>query len=149
MTLDELLALLPDNETGMISAADMRVIVTDLYEASHSSAESSVLRWDTSGSAPASGRVTMDQPWNVTATKVLVSETADDGRVLAFGVMDTAQQARLWITTAGGAKLVADVTGPSTDLGSYREVPIVVESIAGNQPAMNAVVTVTIFVVLP
>jgi hypothetical protein len=31
MTLDELLALLPDNATGQISAANMRTIVTELY----------------------------------------------------------------------------------------------------------------------
>ena len=31
MTLDDLLALLPDNTTGAISAADMRTIVTELY----------------------------------------------------------------------------------------------------------------------
>jgi hypothetical protein len=31
MTLDQLLALLPDNTTGQISAADMRTIVTELY----------------------------------------------------------------------------------------------------------------------
>jgi Ca2+-binding EF-hand superfamily protein len=31
MTLEELLALLPDNTTGEISAADMRTIVTELW----------------------------------------------------------------------------------------------------------------------
>ena len=31
MTLDDLLALLPDNTTGAISPADMRTIVTELY----------------------------------------------------------------------------------------------------------------------
>ena len=31
MNLDQLLALLPDNSTGAISAADMRTIVTELY----------------------------------------------------------------------------------------------------------------------
>lgn len=31
MTLEELLALLPDNDTGAIDAADLRTIVTDLY----------------------------------------------------------------------------------------------------------------------
>jgi hypothetical protein len=35
VTLDELLALLPDNTTGAISPADMRTIVTDLYNAAH------------------------------------------------------------------------------------------------------------------
>src|SRR5262245_60262982 len=31
MTLDELLALLPDNTTGEIDAADLRTIVTELF----------------------------------------------------------------------------------------------------------------------
>jgi hypothetical protein len=35
MTLTDLLALLPDNTTGEISAADMRTIVTELFNASH------------------------------------------------------------------------------------------------------------------
>jgi hypothetical protein len=35
MTLDELLALLPDNNTGAITPADMRTIVTELYNAAH------------------------------------------------------------------------------------------------------------------
>jgi hypothetical protein len=33
-TLEELLALLPDNSSGAISAADMRIIVTNLYDRS-------------------------------------------------------------------------------------------------------------------
>lgn len=32
MTLDEMLALLPDNTTGQISAADLREVVTGLFE---------------------------------------------------------------------------------------------------------------------
>lgn len=35
MTLDELLALLPDNTIGDIGADDLRTIVTDLYTAAH------------------------------------------------------------------------------------------------------------------
>ena len=31
MTLEELLALLPDNTTGQITAADLRAVVTELY----------------------------------------------------------------------------------------------------------------------
>jgi hypothetical protein len=33
VTLEELLALLPDNTTGDIDAADMRTVVTELYNA--------------------------------------------------------------------------------------------------------------------
>lgn len=32
MTLEELLALLPDNTTGQIDAADLRTIVTELFD---------------------------------------------------------------------------------------------------------------------
>jgi hypothetical protein len=35
VTLDDLLALLPDNTTGQISPADMRTIVTELFNAAH------------------------------------------------------------------------------------------------------------------
>ena len=37
MTLDELLALLPDNTTGDITPADMRTIVTELWNGAHPS----------------------------------------------------------------------------------------------------------------
>ena len=47
MTLDELLALLPDNNTGQISAADMRSIVTALYDHGrlYEDGWSSIPRW--------------------------------------------------------------------------------------------------------
>jgi hypothetical protein len=32
VTLDDLLALLPDNDTGAIDAADLRTIVTELWQ---------------------------------------------------------------------------------------------------------------------
>src|SRR5262245_36289986 len=142
-----MLALLPDNTTGEISPADMRSIVTDLYHAAHSANDSYAYRWSTSA-PPGSGHVTMDQPWQTFATHALISETTDDGMTPSFGAIDSAKAARVWITTATGEQLIADVTGPSADMGTYRQVPIAVQSITGNQPANNAAVTLSLVVVL-
>jgi len=147
MTLDELLALLPDNTTGEISPADMRTIVTDLYHAAHSASDAYAYRWATSG-PPGSGHVTMDQPWQTFATKIVISETTNDGITPSFGAIDSAVAARVWITGAGGVELVANVTGPSVDLGTYREIPVAVQSITGAQPANNVDVTLSLVVVL-
>src|SRR5262245_33668806 len=147
MTLDELLALLPDNTTGEISPADMRTIVTDLYHAAHSASDAYAYRWSTSA-PPGSGHVTMDQPWQLFASKALISELTDDGITPGFGAIDSAVAARVWITGAGGLEFVADVTGPSIDMGTYREVPIAPTSMTGVQPANNAAVTLSLVVVL-
>jgi|SRR5262245_10127514 len=147
MTLDELLALLPDNTTGEISAADLRTVVSDLYDAAHSVTQVYAYRWTTSA-VPTAGHVTMDQPWMNFASKVIVSETTDDGVVLGFGLIDSAAAARVWFThNATGAKLTADITGPSVDLGNYREVPISVREIVGNPPGNNDPVTLSLLVV--
>jgi len=147
MTLDEMLALLPDNSTGEISPADLRSIVTDLYHAAHSASDAYAYRWSATG-PPGSGHVTMDQPWQIFASKALISETTDDGMTPSFGAIDSANAARVWFTAATGEQLVADVTGPSVDMGAYRQVPIAVQSITGNQPANNAAVTVSLVVVM-
>jgi len=147
MTLDEMLALLPDNTTGEISPADLRAIVSDLYDAAHTTGDSYAYKWSTSGGAPNTGYVTMDQPWQTFATTLRISETTSDGLALGFGVLDGAVAARIWLSTAAGAKLTATVTGPSVDQGPYRDVPISVQSIVGNQPANNSAVTVSIAVV--
>ena len=147
MTLDEMLALLPDNTTGDISAADLRAIVTELYHLGASASQVFAYRGATS-SPPGTGHVTMDQPWQLFATKVQISETADDGTIVGFGTVDTAVASRVWITGASGAQFVADITGPSVDLGGYRELPIAPRSSAGTAPTNNAAVSVSLVVVM-
>jgi len=142
-----MLALLPDNTEGAISAADLRAIVTELYHLGASSSQAFAYRWTTSG-PPGTGRVTMDQPWQLFATKALVSETADDGTMPGFNTIDSAVAARIWITTGSGAQFVADVTGPSVDLGTYRELPIAPLEVTGAQPTNNTQVTLSLVVVL-
>ena len=142
-----MLALLPDNTSGEISPADLRAIITELYHLGASTSDSFPFKWSTGGT-PGAGHVTMDQPWQTFATKALISETADDGTAVGFGAVDAAVAARVWITAPNNVQLVADVTGPSVDMGAYREVPIAVRSIVGGQPSNNAAVTVSLVVVL-
>jgi hypothetical protein len=148
VTLEEMLALLPDNTAGEISPADMRTIVTGLYEWATLSSESYAFRWSTAGTAPTTGRVTTDQPWQMSATKLLLSETADDGTLVKWSVLDSAAARRVWVTAPNNVQLVADLSGPSVDLGTYRELPLTVRSVTGAQPANNGQVTVTLGVEL-
>ena len=178
-TLDDLLALLPDNTTGDIDAVDLRTIVTELWnytvavqtdlnlvgvegqnavvalnarvtaleQDANKIGDSFPYSWATNGQAPANKHVTMDQPWLNFATKVLVSETASDDRAPHFDAVDAAVSAKAWITTADGAKLECNITGPSVDMGTYREIPISVVSIEGAQPSNNEDVTLTLVAV--
>jgi hypothetical protein len=149
MTLEEMLALIPDNDEGQIEANDLRTIVTELYErAGNSMGNSFAYKW-TSTTPPPSGRVNLDAPWGATATKLWLSEVADEGASPSFTVIEDAEQTRIWIATPDGKKLVADVTGPVVDLGTYREVPIEVVEVVGPSPANNDSVTLTAVVVLP
>jgi hypothetical protein len=148
MTLEELLALIPDNEDGQIEADDLQTIVTELYNrAGNSMGDSWAYKWTTS-SPPPTGRANLDAAWGVTATKLWVSETADEGASPTFGMIEDAVQARLWIGTADGKRLGADITGPIVDLGTYREIPIEVTDVVGPGPANNDSVTVTAVVIL-
>jgi hypothetical protein len=146
VTLDEMLALLPDNTTGEITPADMRAIVSGLYEAAHTTGNAYAYRW-TDDQSPPTGQVTMDQPWQIFATKLLISETSDDGTALPVGLLNDAAVARVWLTTAAGSRLEADVTGPAADLGDYRDVPIGVLSVVGPGPNAGNPLTVSVVVV--
>src|SRR5262245_30769071 len=173
-TLDDLLALLPDNTTGAIDAEDLRTIVTALWDndaALYSTGQSELqalkarvsaleettnthgasfpFTWATNGNPPSNKHMTMDQPWQTFATKVMLSETALDDTVLTFTVLDSAISARLYLTTADGAKLTADVTGPTVDQGTYREIPVHVLSTEGDPPSNNEDVTYSFVAVLP
>jgi hypothetical protein len=145
VNLDEMLALLPDNDTGDISAADLRAIVTELHELASTLGQVFSYQW--TPTAPVNtGRLTMDVNWDPSATKLLISETTDSGQVLSFEALD-GSSARVRLAS-GGSLLHADVTGPSVDLGNYREVPIAVTEVIGSAPAANAKVQVGVLAVL-
>ena len=143
MTLDEMLALLPDNTTGQIGADDLRSIVTDLYHSANSTSQAWAYQWSTNAQPHNDKHASMDLPWQLAAATIYVSNLADDGTTPMWTTIDAAAGARLWITNAAGSKLIADVTGPTVPIAAYREVPVTVASISGPQPANNAAVTVT------
>ena len=148
MTLDEMLALLADNTTGDISAADLRSVVTDLYYAAMSEWSSRPYKW-TNNSPPGSGSVALVGGWGTSATVLQVSETDSDGATVAWGLFDDATGRRVLITTADGKRFFAEVAGPSVDQGTYREIPLSADiKVAGTAPNNNATVTVTIAAVL-
>jgi len=149
MTLEELLALIPDNDAGAIDADDLQTIVTELFNrAGNTMGQAFAYKWTTSAT-PATGRVRTDTSWDMTATKLWVSEIADEGASPTFNLVgDDEAKTRIWVATTGGTKLVADVTGPIVDLGIYRELPIAVVEVVGAAPANNDPVTITAVVSL-
>lgn len=148
MTLDEMLALLPDNDSGEITAADLRTIITELYQLASTVGQNYSYSWSTADLSPGSGKVGMDLDWADTATKVLMSEITSDGESLTFAMLDSALEAQVWISTGTDSRLKATVTGPSLDQGGYRELPVEVYDVHGPAPANNAKVSVTLLVML-
>lgn len=149
MTLDEMLALLPDNDTGQISAADMRAIVTDLHALSSSFAQVFSYQWEFGPpAAPGTGEAVVGPAWGLTADTLYLSMTALDGHELSFGVIDVAAEVNVWVVNATGSRLVATVTGPSVDLGDYRTLPIAVGSVTGPIPDDGTPVTVALWMTL-
>jgi hypothetical protein len=148
MTLDEMLALLPDNTTGAIDAADLRAIVADLFTAANTYAQTFGYLWQAAGTTPASGKVTVSPPWGLGSTSLLISETTEDGHNLVFTLLDTAE-ARVILAGVNGGIMRADILGTSVDVGSSREVPIAVTEVTGLAPINGEKVAVTILAYLP
>lgn len=146
-TLAELLDLLPDNTTGAIGADDLRTITTELYHIAASANTALPYQW-TTNLAPPSGKVTLNQGWATLSNAVLISETANDGTVVGFMVLDNSVGSRVYLTGKTGGKLTANVTGPSVDMGTYRSVPVSVIEVIGTTPAGNDDITVTFLAVM-
>jgi hypothetical protein len=148
LELDELLALLPDNTTGAIDAADLRTIVTELFTAANTYAQTFGYLWQAAGTTPASGKCTVTPPWGLGSSLLLISETTEDGHNLVFTLLDSAN-ARVILSGTNGGILHADIIGPSVDVGSSREVPISVTSVTGLAPLNGEKMAVTILAYLP
>lgn len=143
MTLDEMLALLPDNTTGAIDASDLRDIVTDLFTAANTYAQTFGYLWAVSGTSPSPGRATVQPTWGMASTTLHLNETTDDGQTLVFTLLDNTD-ARIILSGANGGHLRAIVTGPSIDNGSSRDIPIQVTSEDGIAPINGEKVSVTV-----
>jgi hypothetical protein len=149
MTLDEMLALLPDNTTGEISAADMRTIVTDLFEKANTYAQTFSYGWSTTGGSPSSGKVvTSPLAWDLTPTEIQINETTSDGYTLVFNLLDASDGGQIWLSAATGGIMKTTIAGPSVDQGSYRSIPVTVDSVSGSAPANNEKVTVTVLALI-
>ena len=138
MTLAELLALIPDNETGDIGADDLRTIVTDLYGAAHTAIDHFAFEWTTSAT-PAAGKAGLTGGWTMSATALLLSETTVDGEAVPFGMLSTsAFPAPFRFGIQGMASRVqGSITGVGVDQGNYRSIPITPSLVLGTAPASN------------
>jgi hypothetical protein len=123
VTLDELLALLPDNETGEIGADDLRIIVSDLYAAAHTGRETYSYDW-TTNATPGAGRVRLGGVWGSGPNTLLLSETSVDGSGFPFAV--------------------ADRNGTRFLLGTYREIPVDAEIPVGAEPTNNLLMSLVV-----
>jgi hypothetical protein len=149
MTLDEMLALLPDNTSGAIGADDLRAIITDLYNTAHLRGEAYAYDW-TNQATVNTGQVHLNNGWSAASTILVLAETSAGGTAFNFGVLDASvPNAKIEISDASGRKVLADITGTSSDLGIYREIPITVTEVVGIVPTNNAAVTVTGLVLVP
>jgi hypothetical protein len=148
MTLDELLALLPDNTSGEITAADLRTIVTELYNAAHTLAQRVAYGWSATDSSPPTGKIYLAGGWTSAGGTAAISEIGNDGTPFAFNAVDAGNLVRLILTGPANQTMRIDLTGPSVDQGNYREVSYVVIQVVGSAPANNDLMAVDV-VLLP
>lgn len=150
-SLDDLLALLPDNDYGAIDAADLRMITTALWTRSDE-LEARVSALENSGAAGPS----VSGIWQINptpgATPGGMQVTADTGDItvattwLRFAKVDTTStDMSYWLLHAAGIYgqqqsnsqnyARAAINGTPTDGGSYVQVPVTVTAVAGDGSA--------------
>jgi len=139
MTLDDLLALLPDEPDGNISAADMRVIVEELFKTAHTVVTRLAFEYSTD-TTPPTGKITVPN-WGLTATGLILSEMTSDGEPVPFGMLNTeTMPADFVLGAAGSALMRGQITAIPIDAGAYRTAAITVSE-ALTEPAANAPLT--------
>lgn len=141
-TLDELLALLPDNDTGEIDAVDLRTIVTELWnqgadiaarvsalEASSGGGDGTITangRWQynsQSGAVPGGMQVTADSGELALATWLRFAKFDQNNNDMTLALMGaTTVFAQQQADSGSWARYT--VNGSPTDGGSYVQVPV-------------------------
>lgn len=165
MSLEDMLALLPDNHEGAIDAADLRVVVTELYqwmetnsarisalEAAGGSTPASISvtgYWQVNpqaGAVPGGGQFTTDTGSLATATWIRFSKydlsTTDSSTVLTKASKIFFQQKQ---NAANWARF--NVTALASVVGGYVQVPVqfvLGEGAPGSAAWQDAVVVLTI-----
>ena len=146
MTLDELLALLPDNDTGDIGADDLRTVVTELYQAAHTHLILEPYQY-TNSATPAAGKINII--WDMTATSLNVAEAASSGTQLPFEVIDSNQTNRFNLSNADDTLLIrGTITDVCVDNGTYRTWPVTLDEVRGSTPGNNLTLTFAVGVFL-
>jgi hypothetical protein len=139
MTLEEILALFPDNTSGQISAEDLHTALTGVWQHEvivHSQPYSS-----TNSGGPATGKLFLVGGW-ANCTAVQMHNNASDGGATPWSLYGVGALMRIDRNdTLGDLKLT--ITGPP-DLsgGTFGEVPVSVRTITGPAPGNNAPLTV-------
>jgi hypothetical protein len=144
MTLNQILALLPDNTTGQISAADLRSIITEIFNAAYTFTNQYSYQY-TPQSGPASGKINLNS-WDMSASVMAVSKTSNSGLSFPSVLVDSdPSYGTTKISNANKSSvMLVNMTGPSTDGGTYLTYPVTVLSVVGPIPATNAQLTVTV-----
>lgn len=145
MTLDEMLALLPDNTTGAISAADIRTIVTELFNyTAEVEARVGAIETGSTGGGGGSDTISVAARWQIQNVPDFHPADGQVGcdtgsfstaSVLRFGRFDKASQDMLTVLLAAtaiygqqwdvaGNWISWDVSGTPTLVNNYIEVPV-------------------------
>lgn len=135
-----MLALLPDNSTGEISAADLRSVVTGLWNRL-TSVSREPYKYTTT--AIAAGQVTVSS-WAVGSAVVSVSETTRDNATTPWISFESGL---IWLKrNDGSGEVIGTITGTPVVQSGYRDVPVNFTEASGTAPGNNADVTLaTVF----
>lgn len=140
-TLDDLLALLPDNDSGQISANDLRTIVAELW--AHTWVGEQYPFVFTTAATPVKGAVGANV-WSTAVASIRLSDQATDNTNVAFGRLDT-PGTLVRIRATPTQLLIAEVVGPSVvNAAGWRTLNVSGVSALGAMPADKALVTLTI-----
>ncbi len=129
-TLNDLLALLPDNNTGDIDASDLRAIVTALWERA---AGSLAGNWQINpqvGANPGGGQVTSESG---DSTGAWLRFATQDKNNIDFTGIAGASSTIIGQQSQNAANFaVWDITGAVTSGSGYFEVPVSVTQLGGS-----------------
>lgn len=140
-TLDDLLALLPDNETGQITAADLRTVVSELWVHSYLAEE---FAYNYSNTIPPSSGNIHVNVWSTAVATIDISDTSVNSQQLATALLDNpGTLVRLRNTNPSGV-MFAKVTAPATVGSGNRTLHVAGLSATGSAPTGNTKVSVTV-----
>jgi len=136
-TLNDLLALLPDNTSGDISAADLRTITTALWNRVNAIVDRPYTTTNSAG--PASGKLYVQGGW-ATPTGLELHDTSGDGAATPWSTI----QAGTWLRldrNDGQGILRLTATGTPVDSGTTGSVSVSVRDVTGTAPPNGSPVT--------